>query len=357
MPLPPRDLGDLLAEDVRRLDADEVFAEALSAWTGVKNLGRRSPKREHIWHDPMNGSRALTRPWSPRPTRGSGGRRPRRRRSRPPRLPDASRRSERSRRGHHPPRRRACSRRRSPPASSPQLVDAQAVEGKRQPGADRRRDRHRLAARGAREPGRRGGRLAAGWTSGGATSGSSPATATSATRRRPARRCSTTSTSTRQRVFPMGWLGGADGDDADAAAARYAADARLAHASRGPRPGAPVRRADAGARARRVTSRRSSRSRRRRTSRSGRSSPCTTAPSRRPPGVSLTHLAIQSAATRSGSSQRAARRPTRARMALSGAGPLQVPAAGAVGRDRTLWLLDRPAAAALPPGLNRISSP
>jgi glucose-6-phosphate dehydrogenase assembly protein OpcA len=55
MPLAPRDLGDLLAEDVRRLDADEVFAEALSAWTGVKNLNRRSPKREHIWHDPMSG--------------------------------------------------------------------------------------------------------------------------------------------------------------------------------------------------------------------------------------------------------------------------------------------------------------
>jgi glucose-6-phosphate dehydrogenase assembly protein OpcA len=55
MPLPPRDLGDLLAEDVRRLDADEVFAEALSAWTGVKNLSRRSPKREHIWHDPTDG--------------------------------------------------------------------------------------------------------------------------------------------------------------------------------------------------------------------------------------------------------------------------------------------------------------
>jgi glucose-6-phosphate dehydrogenase assembly protein OpcA len=55
MPLAPRDLGDLLAEDVRRLDADEVFAEALSAWTGVKHLGGRSSKREHIWHDPTNG--------------------------------------------------------------------------------------------------------------------------------------------------------------------------------------------------------------------------------------------------------------------------------------------------------------
>ncbi len=56
MPLAPRDLGDLLAEDVRRLDADEVFAEALSAWTGVKNLSRRPPKRDHIWHDPMHGA-------------------------------------------------------------------------------------------------------------------------------------------------------------------------------------------------------------------------------------------------------------------------------------------------------------
>jgi glucose-6-phosphate dehydrogenase assembly protein OpcA len=56
MPLAPRDLGDLLAEDVRRLDADEVYAEALSAWTGSKGLGARNPKREHIWHDPMRTS-------------------------------------------------------------------------------------------------------------------------------------------------------------------------------------------------------------------------------------------------------------------------------------------------------------
>ena len=53
MPLAQRDLGDLLAEDVRRLDADEVFAEALSAWTGVKDLNDRPAKRQHVWHDPM----------------------------------------------------------------------------------------------------------------------------------------------------------------------------------------------------------------------------------------------------------------------------------------------------------------
>ena len=40
-----------------------------------------------------------------------------------------------------------------------------------------------------------------------------------------------------------------------------------------------------------------------------------------------------------------------ARLALSGAGPIQVPAAGVQGRDRTLWLIDRAAAAELPPNL------
>jgi 6-phosphogluconolactonase len=45
------------------------------------------------------------------------------------------------------------------------------------------------------------------------------------------------------------------------------------------------------------------------------------------------------------------------RMALSGGGEVQVPAAGARGRHRTLWLLDRPAASALPRGLERLASP
>ncbi|MGQ0632166.1 MAG: 6-phosphogluconolactonase [Sporichthyaceae bacterium] len=46
-----------------------------------------------------------------------------------------------------------------------------------------------------------------------------------------------------------------------------------------------------------------------------------------------------------------------ARLALAGAGTVQVPAAGAAGRARTLWLLDRAAAAALPSNLARASSP
>lgn len=41
-------------------------------------------------------------------------------------------------------------------------------------------------------------------------------------------------------------------------------------------------------------------------------------------------------------------------MALSGAGPVALPAAGAVGRTQTLWLLDEAAAGRLPPSLRRL---
>jgi len=45
------------------------------------------------------------------------------------------------------------------------------------------------------------------------------------------------------------------------------------------------------------------------------------------------------------------------RLALSDAGPMQVPAAGARGRERTLFLLDEDAAASIPTRLRRIASP
>jgi 6-phosphogluconolactonase len=45
------------------------------------------------------------------------------------------------------------------------------------------------------------------------------------------------------------------------------------------------------------------------------------------------------------------------RLALSGAGHVQVPAAGVEGLRRTLWLLDRAAAGQLPPELARAASP
>jgi 6-phosphogluconolactonase len=41
-------------------------------------------------------------------------------------------------------------------------------------------------------------------------------------------------------------------------------------------------------------------------------------------------------------------------MALSGAGRVALPAAGAVGRQQTLWLLDEAAAGQLPPSLRRL---
>lgn len=48
---------------------------------------------------------------------------------------------------------------------------------------------------------------------------------------------------------------------------------------------------------------------------------------------------------------------TAARLALAGAGPVQIPAAGVRGRSSTLWLIDRAAASKLPRGLGRASSP
>ncbi|MGH3378963.1 MAG: 6-phosphogluconolactonase [Actinoallomurus sp.] len=48
---------------------------------------------------------------------------------------------------------------------------------------------------------------------------------------------------------------------------------------------------------------------------------------------------------------------TAVRLALSDAGPVQVPAAGARGRQRTLFLLDRAAAKELPLGIGRLASP
>ncbi len=50
--LPDRALGDLLGEELRRLDRDEPYAEALEAATGVTGLAQRSPERGHVWHDP-----------------------------------------------------------------------------------------------------------------------------------------------------------------------------------------------------------------------------------------------------------------------------------------------------------------
>ncbi len=51
-PFPDRELGDLLAEELRRLDADQTYARALSIVSGVPNLEDRPATRTHIWIDP-----------------------------------------------------------------------------------------------------------------------------------------------------------------------------------------------------------------------------------------------------------------------------------------------------------------
>jgi glucose-6-phosphate dehydrogenase assembly protein OpcA len=52
LPLVRRPLGEELAEELRRLDADQPYAEALTAATGVSGLETRSPTRVHVWNDP-----------------------------------------------------------------------------------------------------------------------------------------------------------------------------------------------------------------------------------------------------------------------------------------------------------------
>jgi glucose-6-phosphate dehydrogenase assembly protein OpcA len=52
--LPDRVLGDLLSEELRRLDSDEPFSDALEVATGVTGLADRSSVREHEWFDPAD---------------------------------------------------------------------------------------------------------------------------------------------------------------------------------------------------------------------------------------------------------------------------------------------------------------
>ena len=52
LPLVRRQLGDQLAEELRRLDADQPYAAALEAATGRSGLSQRPGARVHVWHDP-----------------------------------------------------------------------------------------------------------------------------------------------------------------------------------------------------------------------------------------------------------------------------------------------------------------
>ncbi len=57
LPLKRRDLGELLSEELRRLDADQPYADALSVVTGEKDLDRRPPMRTLVWKDPARSTR------------------------------------------------------------------------------------------------------------------------------------------------------------------------------------------------------------------------------------------------------------------------------------------------------------
>lgn len=52
LPLLTRTPGELLAEELRRLDPDQPYAAALSAATGVSGLDERASTRVHTWVDP-----------------------------------------------------------------------------------------------------------------------------------------------------------------------------------------------------------------------------------------------------------------------------------------------------------------
>jgi glucose-6-phosphate dehydrogenase assembly protein OpcA len=68
LPLVRRPLGDELAEELRRLDADQIYAEALGALAGMSGLQDRSPNRVHIWKDPA----VSERPDAPAPSLPDG---------------------------------------------------------------------------------------------------------------------------------------------------------------------------------------------------------------------------------------------------------------------------------------------
>ncbi|MGH3714313.1 MAG: glucose-6-phosphate dehydrogenase assembly protein OpcA [Micromonosporaceae bacterium] len=60
LPLLDRALGEQLAEELGRLDADQPYAEALGAAAGLHGLAERPTRREHIWHDPALAERPET---------------------------------------------------------------------------------------------------------------------------------------------------------------------------------------------------------------------------------------------------------------------------------------------------------
>jgi glucose-6-phosphate dehydrogenase assembly protein OpcA len=65
--LPDRTLGELIGEELRRLDPDEPYSEALESVTGTRGLSDRPACRDHVWYDPMRPEQSVE------PTNGDGG--------------------------------------------------------------------------------------------------------------------------------------------------------------------------------------------------------------------------------------------------------------------------------------------
>lgn len=57
LPLVRRPTGEELAEELRRLDSDQIYGEALAAYAGVSGLDTRPHQRVHIWKDPVAAAR------------------------------------------------------------------------------------------------------------------------------------------------------------------------------------------------------------------------------------------------------------------------------------------------------------
>jgi hypothetical protein len=64
--LPDRTLGELIGEELRRLDPDEPYSEALESVTGTTGLSDRPACRDHVWYDPMRPEQSVE------PTNGDG---------------------------------------------------------------------------------------------------------------------------------------------------------------------------------------------------------------------------------------------------------------------------------------------
>ncbi|MGB8652738.1 MAG: 6-phosphogluconolactonase [Mycobacteriales bacterium] len=150
------------------------------------------------------------------------------------------------------------------------------------------------------------------------------------------------------RVHPMGALGGPDGEDVDAAAARYAAELALAAPPDHDVPPFDVLLLGMGPEGHTASIFPESPAAHDERAAFGVHGCPKPPPTRLSLGFSAITCAREVWMVVSGAEKASA-----VALALSGAGRVQVPAAGAVGRQQTLWLLDEPAAGALPRDLRR----